>query len=197
MTNITRFCATDSYRPWMNSPLRRDGFLYATNGHIAVRMQDDGAVYAGEHDDGKVVIALFAKCEALEYTWVAVPKVEADKICTHCGGTGKTSACPDCDGAGEFDYGHHTYDCQECGGTGAVPPIRGAKTNICEGCCGTGIHWHDGADVAHAHYAKRYLRLIADQFPGAEIGVPQDEMAAAMWRCGDVIGLLMPMLRGS
>lgn len=197
MTDITRFCAINSYRGWMNKPFRREGFLYATNGHIAVRMPNDALVDVGEGDESGKVIALFEKCEQAEYTWVAVPRVKASKNCTHCDGAGKTSECPDCDGKGEFEHGMYDYQCQRCDGAGAVPPIIGARAYTCEACSGSGIHWHDGADVAHAHYAKKYLHLIAEQFPGAEIGVPKDEMAAAMWRCGDVLGLLMPMMRES
>lgn len=193
--DITRFCAINGYRGWMNKPFRVGGFLYATNGHVAVRMPDDASVDVGAGDESGKVVALFGKCEQAAYTWVAVPKVEGDKVCTRCGGTGKTRECPECDGEGEFDYGNHTYECKECEGIGAVPASHGRKADTCEVCCGTGIHWLDGFDVSHAHYAKRYLHLIAEQCPGAEIGVPAGATDTAMWRCGDVVGLLMPMMK--
>lgn len=45
--DITKFCATNDPRSYMHKPMRHDGYLYATNGHIAVRIADDPAIEAG------------------------------------------------------------------------------------------------------------------------------------------------------
>ena len=44
---ITKFCATADPRAYLHKPMRHDGYLYATNGHIAVRIADDPAIDAG------------------------------------------------------------------------------------------------------------------------------------------------------
>ena len=36
--DITKFCATNDPRSYMHKPMRHDGYLYATTGHIAVRI---------------------------------------------------------------------------------------------------------------------------------------------------------------
>lgn len=45
--DITKFCATTDPRAYMHKPMRHDGYLYATTGHIAVRIADDPAIEAG------------------------------------------------------------------------------------------------------------------------------------------------------
>lgn len=45
--DITKFCATIDPRSYMHKPMRHDGYLYATTGHIAVRIADDPAIEAG------------------------------------------------------------------------------------------------------------------------------------------------------
>ena len=45
--DITKFCATNDPRSYMHKPMRHDGYLYATNRHIAVRIADDPAIEAG------------------------------------------------------------------------------------------------------------------------------------------------------
>jgi len=44
--DITKFCTTNDPRSYMHKPMRHDGYLYATNGHIAVRIADDPAIEA-------------------------------------------------------------------------------------------------------------------------------------------------------
>jgi len=36
--DITKFCATNDPRSYLHKPMRHDGYLYATNCHIAVRI---------------------------------------------------------------------------------------------------------------------------------------------------------------
>lgn len=195
MSLITRFCGPKDSSELLRQPFRFDGFMYATNGHVAVRMPDDATVDAAQESADNTVIAVFAKTADIPVTWHAIPAFTSDRPCRACGGNKRVYECPDCDGEGEFQHGAYDYQCQRCDGNGVVGTPGVGDT--CTVCCGTGINQYDGLDVAHAHYAKRYLRLIEECFPGAEIGVPADEHATAMFRRGDVAGLIIPMRRGS
>lgn len=188
--DITRFCGTLDQRGYMHKPFRANGRLYATNGHVAVSMADDTSIDASS-EVRENVVALFGKAAAVSYEWHTIPRTESKRACGVCRGSGHSTTCLDCDGEGEFQHGRHNYECQECNGHGVVAGTK--RDEHCAACCGTGANAYDGTDVGNAHYANRYLKLIATQFPGAEIGVPEDPMAVAQWRAGDVIGLLMPM----
>lgn len=44
--DITKFCAPGDIRHYVHKPMRHEGYLYATTGHIAVRIEDDPAIEA-------------------------------------------------------------------------------------------------------------------------------------------------------
>ncbi|NMG56194.1 hypothetical protein [Aromatoleum aromaticum] len=195
MSDITKFCNTNDPRSFMARPVRRNGFLYATNGHVAVRMIDDPTVDDVECDATGPAVKMLDGFSPAEFTWHPIPEIRGARPCFMCSGSGRAKPCTDCDGEGEFDHGRHTYRCQECGGSGEVGASASDGMCDCDHCAGTGIDPYEGLDVGIAHYAKRYLKLIGETFPGAELGVPSGELSVAMWRCGDVIGALSPMRR--
>lgn len=195
MSVISKFCGHNELRTWMNEPNRAGGYLYATNGHVAIRMPDDPSIDAADLAPISMM-DLFNRLDPSAFTWHDIPSLGDVRKCPVCHGSGlATTPCPDCDGEGDFDYGHHTYECRHCHGDGFIGAASEKDKDAvpCDYCCGTGIEPYDGQDVGTGYFAKRYLLLISETFPGAKIGVPEDRESVAMWRCGDVVGALMPM----
>ena len=109
LDDLKRFCAdADDSREYLRQPWTRDGYTWATEGHIIIRVpaiadipDNKGAVDA----DG-----LFSRQpDAKE--WLAVPTVKAPK----------PAKCDDCYGSGlhECNCGHE-HTCGVCNGTGKV-----------------------------------------------------------------------------
>lgn len=89
---ITKFCATDDPRAYLHKPMRHDGYLFATNGHIAVRIADDPAIEAGpmpQHLQKGILQEMAADTE--ERTWQPVPVIDKSNLrdCAYCNGTGR------------------------------------------------------------------------------------------------------------
>ena len=70
-------------------------------------------------------------------------EVEVDDDCPQCDGYGtQNDDCQTCQGAGEYDYGEGTEECEDCGGGGEVE-------NDCPEC--------DGSGVAYFNQLEYYL----------------------------------------
>lgn len=199
---LAAFCATDhDLLHHLQTPMRGGGYLYATNGHIAVRIPDDPAVQA-DHPPFPSLLELFGRTTK-DSDWQAAPCINPTdyRHCDECLGTGSVRSCDCCDGQGQFERRGYWHECEPCNASGTVsaePEAAGARS--CPVCLGSGIHHHDGVDIGCAHYAARYLWLIGTHFLGAEIAprpFPKDgdQPNPAFWRAGDALGLLMPMRR--
>lgn len=105
LDELKRFCGDkDEIRWYLREPWTRDGYSWATNGHIAVRVPAiDGLQDCEKAPD---VAALFAKTEPAK-DWVPVPVVSMPPpgVCRWCQGDGK-------------DTWDRRYKCEECNGTG-------------------------------------------------------------------------------
>lgn len=194
--DITKFCTTNDPRPYMHKPMRHDGYLYATNGHIAVRIEDDPAIEA-EPMPANLQNSVLQKMatDTTDRTWRPVPQVNgaATKPCAYCDGTGRVVECPDCDGDGEFEHGDHTYECKACDASGWVAsPIKGAGAK-CHDCHGSGMSWQETVEFDGVHIAARYIYLIGTEIPGAEIGISKDPLGVQIIRAPGVVGCVMPM----
>lgn len=181
MIDLQRFCADQrDIRTYLHAPWCHDGWVYATNGHLVVRIPHDGGEYtaaiAGKHPD---VAGMFRKyiternCEFL-----VMPPIPEPAQCTHCDGTGWTWAknCPDCVD-GEFTHGDWEYDCKNCVGSVAGPGRldaekgdEGAKREPCAHCDFNGypVLKNGGMDLGQSHYATVYLWHLA-QLPQCRV----------------------------
>jgi hypothetical protein len=116
---LQRYCATEGdTRTHLQKPFRADGWVYATNGHICVRVPDDGLVEANTlPEDQKITKsapALFDKW-LTDGAYADLPQIPAVQYCNDCSGKGfhwayRCEGCTD----GEFQPRGFTYDCKEC-----------------------------------------------------------------------------------
>jgi hypothetical protein len=215
--DLTRFCANDTdprehlYKPW------KDGkWVYATNGHMAVRVAAE--LYPDAVDkpeEAPDVGGLFRKYledrQGLEF--LLMPPIKGLHKCMDCEGTGKVRAikCPDCTD-GEFRHGEHTYQCQNCEGSPAgagwefldeymaVQPHEVKRT--CQACDGLGFSMRQNGNtqLGEAGYSTVYLAFFAG-LPQVRVcpGEPAPEHwkpspAPAIFTFDGGHGLLMPRL---
>ena len=179
---------------FMRTPFTRGEWVYATNGHIAVRVPRADGIEASEID-------LFPRIEAIFKqnkwdTFVSLPSLPPADQCRTCNGSGIGYKCTECDGTGQFDHGRHTYDCDECDGTGQTD--NGNDEEPCQVCDGTGELRYQKIQVGPWHYNRRYLAKIIDlpelqfaQRPDGPTINGSDGIANFTFEGGE--GLLMPM----
>ncbi len=194
--DITKFCAPGDIRHYVHKPMRHEGYLYATTGHIAVRIEDDPAIEAepmpANLQNG---VLLKMATDTTDRTWRPVPQVNraTAQPCPYCDGTGRVVACPDRDGDGEFDHGDHAYVCKSCNASGLVAATNGDAAEECRDCCGSGVSWQVSIELDGVHIAARYIHLIGTEIPGAEIGISKDPAGIQLFRAPGVVGCVMPM----
>lgn len=86
--DITKFCATNDPRSYLHKPMRHDGYLYATDCHIAVRIADDPAIEAGPMPQNlQNGILQKMATDTTDRTWRPVPQVNraTAQPCPYCG----------------------------------------------------------------------------------------------------------------
>lgn len=199
--DISRFWDVTKTGIYESMPSRHGGFVYATDGWIAVRVPDDRVSDADrlEQSDRSPLIEIFDRCDADHFEWHPLPPLTPTNArrCATCDGSGQVKCCSNCGGAGKLWDGGPTYECVPCHAIGLLPVHGHDKLAwTCCDCGGFGIDRHTGVEVGAGFYALRYLMLIAEEYPDAEIGVPyNDPDGMAMWRAPGVIGALMPIRR--
>jgi hypothetical protein len=153
MIDLKPFCGTDESRPYLMQPWSRDGFTYATNGHICVRVPAiDGIEDCEAAPNAGKLFAVPLTSELVSVTTLSLPP-ERRAECSGCEGRGVKHRCPDC-----------ACVCEKCSGTKEV----GGEDRVSVGLNGFNI-------------GLRYLRLIVS-LPGAKvqtIGEPGGAVAFA------------------
>ena len=175
--NLQRYCANDSDpRGYLWKPWRVGEWVYATNGHLAVRVPTADFPDAAENYKAPQRIAgLFAHAfdglEAPDFS--AMPELPKLIKCLACKGTGRLHSikCPDCDDDGEFVHGRNTYECKECvddpAGPGRLACAHGAegsKEQACEYCLGLGYQSLENGHtkIGDADYSAVYLHMLGE-----------------------------------
>ena len=187
--DLQRFCADDfDPREYLRKPIPHKGYLYATNGHVLVRVAaPEHAGALAEKPDFDAVVGKYIQAEG----HAPLPPLPAGKKCKDCNGTGMVlmAECADCDGEGDFMHGTHIYECKECDGAGRFLSASGEKCE-CAGCYGHGIKAERIA-IGQSGYDLRYLRWIAE-LPGARFaaGGAIDTAGHFIFDGGD--GIVMP-----
>lgn len=203
---LSRFCGKNDIREYLNIPLRQGGYLYATNGHIAVRVADEPGVVA--FDGGTAILKVadgIEKMLAATYQPVGYTLAETDAAqvlagappCGNCKGTGITPKCDRCGNTGvisgtDYDGNEMEVDCAFCGGN------SDAAGTPCWGCEGDGKHvWDLHIPLGHAYYNPRYIALMA-QLPNAilynsEPAEDPNHHGVGLVRFDGGLALVMPM----
>lgn len=119
------FCGKEEYRPVMHKPFEVDGFVYATDAHVLVRIIKDR--YKLKLDNPHKPLNLskisfdFVSSEKLKLN-----KKDFDKLKTkdELKEVGNIEKCDSCDGFGEVEWEFESYtrdfDCPVCDGEGKI-----------------------------------------------------------------------------
>lgn len=174
--DLQRFCAVDDIRAYLRAPWHFDGWVYATNGHICVRVRYTGQAgvldatskHPKAHD-------LFAKWLSDGAAFQPMPELPEGHECRHCHGKGLFPAkpCEDCGGQGTFVHCGNEYDCKSCDrhlieeGWIVVDEDEQAKDwKCCNHCWGRGLQMQRH-DLGDATFELAYLLWLAG-LPGLE-----------------------------
>lgn len=193
--DITKFCATKDPRHYLHKPMRHDGFLYATNGHVAVRIEDDPAIDAGPMPERLQDSLPKLLSDNEERTWRPFPQIDPSSLraCPFCNGSGCADECPACDGEGEFEHWGDWYDCKRCDGGGQVAARHDDASAVCGRCNGSGLERNQSIEIDGPFIAVEYILLIGAEASGAEIGISKNTLGVQLFRAPGVIGCVMPM----
>lgn len=200
--DLQRFCAIDDIRDYLLKPWRFDGWVYATNGHICVRVPDNGSPDTPERTSKHPKAhELFVNTFGDGPDFLPMPDLPAGEECPSCKGAGLFSAkkCEACDGEGVFYHAGLEYDRKSCDrelieegwvildDEGAVR--EGATLKVCNHCWGRKLKMQ-AHPLGDATYELAYLLWLAE-LPGIKYRTNGELRAAAVTFDGGQ-ALLMP-----
>jgi hypothetical protein len=190
--DLQKFCATyDGTGRSIDKPWSRNVYTFATNGHVVIRIKrlDD----VPENPKAPGTFNLWPKRIP---PFVEIPDLPEQEFesCKECGGAGKISICPECDGdcvvTFKNKYNEYECDCESCGGSGKAK----GHDQICDECDGSGnFPLIKTIKVGNCFFSNHYLALIKE-LPGLKFAPHEtDQIAAAYFSFDDGDGLLMPI----
>lgn len=203
MIDIFKLTRPADPRKYCRAPTRMsDGRVVATNGAaLIVVPQHDGEFEPTAPENEKKIIErtdLTALTDWRPMASLVMPEMQPCGLCKGSRLIAET-ACPDCDGRGEFDHGNHTYACQECDGQGftdsRMATAGDENTKHCHMCDGLGVASHylvlvPGIQDGYALDARQIA-----QFPaGGEFAVNDGTLDPVRLRGDGWVGLIMPMI---
>lgn len=164
---LLQFCGVEPSRPYLHVPSNQDGFTWATNGHILVRVAEiEGLMPCSCNKPINISKPIVGVDEATftAARWKLPPHDPSFKgPCGLCDGRGYLHKCPDCD-----------CFCTLCNGSGEADPERRMSTSI-----------------LGRIFALNYVRMIAD-LPGLEVAGNEDELPL-FFRFEGGVGGIMPL----
>jgi hypothetical protein len=167
MLDLQQFCGADEFRPYLMKPFSRNGFTYAANGHIMVRvaLRADVPETTAKFDPEKPLKGI-DQAKFFHPSFELPPAPTERGECVSCSGRGYEHDCPDC----------------EC---------------ICERCHGSGnmdIESRISASVGPTPFSLHYIRQMLS-LPGIEIEeLPVDKSEKPLFfRFEGGVGALMPL----
>jgi hypothetical protein len=165
---LRKFCAESGSRLAIDEPFIQDGWQYATNGIIAVRIpaaEGEPDTPPNEKQRRRPRMKdVFTPIVAADDKWTAWPHVDP---CSTCTATGLV-LCEECNGEGQCNQCKckSEHECGFCDGEGKVE---------CDLCCANGSleHRFGNAELA------RKLAYLVSQLPNVQY-VPQPEAEGAV-----------------
>jgi hypothetical protein len=201
--DLQPFCSTNPHRPNLRRPWTYNGFTYATDARICIRVPllplnpvDPSQPTPPQAISAAKFFAPLAELFTHPATPIPLPLPEPIfEKCTSCDGQGHLGPCPDCKGEGVHTCSEceHERDCRECDARGLVPDSAG--TTDCDACQSTGkISQPIRVVVGNSGYQARYLALIAS-LPEYQFYANSGDMAGFTFAAGGGLygfGVLMP-----
>lgn len=138
--DISIFCAKNDPREFLRQPIVHNGYVYASDGRIAMRQTTEAADSSPE-TLAKIprLLELF-ELPTFDESWqcLAIPAPK-NLVCPDCDGTGAVRTCESCDGDGEFEYYDKYYNCNKCDQNGFVSAEKESpRARDCKKCRGSG-----------------------------------------------------------
>lgn len=194
---LQKFCSKHSWKTFMEKPFVFQGKTYATDGYLLVRVEEElEGVSPYSEFPFEAIQENFNKPLREPLNLKQFESEEIREQCNHCGGTGKVTTCPECEGSGEIEldsgYNFYSVECQTCGGTGEYSDPEGDET--CENCDGEGtVSVRKLVTIGVSNFDNRLLnKLIQNLPPDTEIAPAHEPMRAAVLRWTGGEGLIMP-----
>ena len=189
---LKSFCAKNDIRYYMNAPIVRGEFIFATNGHVMARVPKFDGIECGDGNGPKNIEGLMS--DTVRDGLATIPALPEPEDCKYCQGKGFAYLCKSCDGEGEFDHDGDEYTCKPCGGLGSVPEGSDADRVECPYCDGTG-HRQQRVTVGASDFDRRYLAKLMS-LPGCMIAPhPTDANKTCYFTFDGGDGALMPMIK--
>lgn len=117
----------DTYRPILNNPYRRDGYVYASDGQKLIRVKED--IVSGDYEVTNE-LTFNMPTDSCDYT---ITDMDIEKVLSEIPQVEemeeKEIKCSECDGTGEviweykdknWETHENEYECPICGGTGYI-----------------------------------------------------------------------------
>jgi hypothetical protein len=197
LDTLQKFCSKFHWKNQYNSPFTYQGKTYATDGYTLVRIPGElkGVQEYSEflHDS---IQKNFDQPLLEPLSLEQFESEDAKETCYHCGGKGRITTCPECEGSGtiELDSGHNYYEveCQTCGGSGEYSDPDG--DDVCDVCDGEGeISIRKLVMIGNSTFDNRLINKLIRYLPAeTEILPAQEPMRAAVLRWPGGEGLIMP-----
>lgn len=169
---LQKFCSVDEARPQLHKPFRRGDSIFATNGHIMVRVpvRHDLTTEPGE-TAAEDILDKAVTTDLHPLPIYAIPH-DLEARCEECHGAG----------VGECSFCGHETECNECDGRGFF-----------------GRRYH--AEIGGALVAGKNYKMIA-ALPNVRINLPADNARAPIYFTfdggdGAVMGLREPYSDGA
>lgn len=190
----------ESTRYCLSAPFLQDGFLYATDGRVAVRMPWPGEWTHQAEGRAPKMADVFRDVSEFRPDPIAMGEVVvAFEPCKECRGEKvlPERKCPECRGSGRVDCDcncpHCDYNerCDECNGSGR---LKGGDR--CPTCEGWGIDEPSGpVEVDPGFYMSRDVASMLNRF-GASVfpHVARPDRDVFRLVIGDVEGVAMPSM---
>lgn len=162
---LKMFCADSSdTRYYLHKPFTKDGYTWATSGHMIVRVPivDGIGDHEGTPNVSKVFNDAFSE-KNMRPLMCAVPEIaDNERDCEECDGRGTEHDCPDC-----------KCECEYCNGSGRIK----AKTSI---------------SVGGALFNAEYIKLLSS-LPNLIIQGDPEKFKPMSFTFDGGCGLIMPL----
>lgn len=155
--DLQPFCAKENARWYRDKPFFKDGFIYATDARILVRLPAPGEP---DTPDAPALNDVDLSMPEQATPWPQSEPIFYEDTCAACEGDGFVGRveCSDCQGEGEVDCPHCGNDmtCEKCGGRCYI-----SKGAPCEKCDGKGRYEQPAYQrVSDGYVAYHYDQLV-------------------------------------